>query len=78
MTSRKVVEVDGLEVEVYRGEDGKLVVSVTGPGDEDLNDQGSPDIRVWINEALIYEDGVVGDDLSGGEWPAPLKGVGHD
>lgn len=64
MSKRKVVELDGLEVEVYRGEDGKLVVALTGPGDEDLTDEESPDIRIWLNEALIYAHGDVGDDLS--------------
>jgi len=62
-------ELDGLEVDICRGEDGKLVVSITGPGDGDLIDLGSPDIRIWLNDALIYEAGEVGDDLSGGTVP---------
>lgn len=57
----------GIEVEVVRSqEDGKLVVRIDGPEeDKDLNAKdGSPDIRVWLNEALIYNSGEVGDDLS--------------
>jgi hypothetical protein len=67
------VELDGLGVDIYRGEDGKLVVSITGPGDKDLKGLGTPDIRIWLNEALIYEGGRVGDDLSGGSFPDSLN-----
>jgi hypothetical protein len=66
MTNRKVVEVDGLEVEVYRADDGTLVVGINGPGDEDLTTEESPDIRIWLNEALIYAHGETGEDLSEG------------
>jgi len=56
---------DGLEVDICRGEDGTLVVSITGPGEEkDLRPDTSPDIRIWLNEALIYAHGETGDDLS--------------
>jgi len=60
-------DLDGLEAEITRSElNGKLVVSIMGPGDEDTNALGSPDIRVWLNDALIYSDGETGDDLP---WP---------
>lgn len=66
----KTAFLDGLQVDVYRGEDGKLVVDITGPGDdEDLMPDTSPDIRIWLNDALIYKDGEVGDDLSGNTIP---------
>lgn len=55
-----------LEVNVYRGEDGTIVVDLLGPGDDDVTEAGEPDIRVWMNEALIYAHGRVGDDLSNG------------
>lgn len=55
---------DGLQVDVYRGADGSLVVDVQGPKDEDLNEKQEPDIRIWLNEALIYAHGETGDDLS--------------
>jgi hypothetical protein len=62
-----VCEMGGLEAEITRSElNGKLVVSIMGPGDEDCNKLGSPDIRVWLNDALIYSDGETGDDLP---WP---------
>lgn len=64
---------DGLEVNVYRGEDGKLVVDLLGPEDDDCLDDGQPDIRVWMNEALIYRSGETGDDLAGGHFPVPLE-----
>jgi hypothetical protein len=66
---------DGLQVDVYRSEeDGRLVVDITGPAEEaDLTDLGEPKVRIWVNEALIYDDGKVGDDLSGGTFPKPLK-----
>ena len=57
---------EGLEVNVYRGGDGTIVVDLLGPGDEDTTEKGEPDIRVWMNEALIYAHGRVGDDLSNG------------
>ena len=60
----QVIELDGLSVELYRADDGTLVVGIDGPGDDDLTDEESPDIRVWMNEALIYAHGEVGDDLS--------------
>jgi hypothetical protein len=61
------VDLDGLEVELHRADDGTLVVALTGPGDEkDLRGHGEPDIRIWLNEALIYAHGEVGDDLSDG------------
>jgi hypothetical protein len=60
---------EGLEVNVYRGEDGTIVVDLLGPDDDADNTVAEgPDIRVWMNEALIYAHGKVGDDLSrGGE-----------
>jgi len=62
------VELDGLEVEITRGVDGALVVSISGPGDDDTTALGSPDIRVWLNDALIYAHGETGDDL---QWTPP-------
>lgn len=48
----------GLTVHGYFAEsDGAIVVEVEGPGDEHLNDDGSPRIRLWINDDLTY-DGV--------------------
>lgn len=70
---------EGLEVEIRRSEvDGRLIVSITGPDEKDATDKSEPDIRIWLNEALIYKHGEVGDDLSeGGEKvaakPAVLK-----
>jgi hypothetical protein len=64
MSNAKSIIVDGLEVEVYRADDGTLVVGINGPGDDDLNANESPDIRIWLNEALIYAHGEVGDDVS--------------
>jgi hypothetical protein len=64
MTNRKVIDLDGLEVELYRADDGTLVIGIDGPGDDDLTTDESPDIRVWMNEALIYAHGETGDDLS--------------
>ena len=46
---------DDLCVMIYRGQDGKLVVIIEGPGDKDLDEIGRPDIRVWLNEDIIYE-----------------------
>ena len=54
--SNVLVELDELIVRIYRGEeDGKLVVEIEGPGDGDTTKLGSPDIRVWLNEVIIYE-----------------------
>lgn len=64
--TRESVIFEGLEVGVYRGEDGKLIIEITGPDDADLTDKEEPDIRIWLNEALIYAHGTVGDDLSNG------------
>lgn len=64
--TRESVIFEGLEVEIYRADDGTLVVSLTGPGDDDLTAKEEPDLRIWLNEALIYAHGTVGDDLSDG------------
>lgn len=69
---RDSASLDGLGVDVYRGVDGKLVVDIIGPGDEkDMLPDTSPDIRVWINEALIYSNGEVGDNLPWSPPPDP-------
>jgi hypothetical protein len=57
-------DLEGLEVELHRSDDGTLVASIAGPGDDDCKGKGEPDIRIWLNEALIYAHGEVGDDLS--------------
>ena len=62
--SREGFTFQGLEVEAYRAEDGTLVVAVDGPGDDDCDELGTPSIRIWLNDALIYRKGEVGDDLS--------------
>lgn len=62
----RVAELDTLKVSVCRSpDDGVLLVEIIGPtGEADMNDNGSPRMRIWVNEALIYsEDGEVGDDL---------------
>lgn len=50
------VTLDGLEVELFRGQDGKLVVAIDS-GDLAAKDQhpdnGVPNIRIWINEQKI-------------------------
>ena len=50
------VELDGLNVELFRGQDGKLVVAIDSGGvaDKDQHpDNGVPNIRIWINEQKI-------------------------
>jgi hypothetical protein len=49
------VELDGLEVHLYRGEDGKLVVEIdsTSLDDKDQHPDAVPNIRIWINEQKI-------------------------
>ena len=64
--SLKGEEVDGMEVALRRGSDGRLIVEIDGPGDSDTNELGAPDIRIWLNDALIYRHGETGDNLS---WP---------
>lgn len=62
-----VARLDDLEATIMRAEDGKLVVEIDGPSDgARLLPDGSPDIRVWLNDALIYRDGQTGDDLNDG------------
>lgn len=57
---------DGLTVDVYRSSDGTLVVAISGPDEADTLGKGEPDIRIWLNAALIYAHGAVGDDLTHG------------
>jgi hypothetical protein len=57
MSKTATIEFEGLEVEVYRGEDGKLVVQISGPGEDDLTDSSNPDIRIWLNDCLTYAHG---------------------
>lgn len=60
-----VARLDGLEVSIMRDSQGKSIVEIEGPDDDTrLLPNGSPDIRVWLNEALIYRDGKTGDDLN--------------
>lgn len=47
---------EGLEVFVYRGKDGSLVVEIVGPEDDDCDVNSSPAIRIWLNEAKIYDN----------------------
>lgn len=49
------VELDGLQVELFRGRDGKLVVSIESSfvDDKDQYPNGVPNIRIWINEQKI-------------------------
>ena len=60
------IELDGLEVNLYRSvEDGSLIVDITGPealGDQ--NDDGSPKLRVWLNEGRLYENPLKGEPFS--------------
>lgn len=55
MVTRLIVELDGLNVGLFRGEDGKLVVEIdsTGVGIGDQFENGCPDIRLWINEQKV-------------------------
>jgi len=58
------IDLDSMTIRAYRGTDRRLVVDIEGPEDESDNlSNGSPDIRIWLNEALIYANGEVGDDL---------------
>ena len=68
------VGLEGLEVDICRADDGTLVVTINGPGDNDCTALGSPDIRVWLNDALIYAHGETGDDLA--FTPEPVESVG--
>lgn len=49
------LSLDGLQVFVFRGSDGKLVVEIDSRGlaDSDAYLNGSPKIRIWINEQKI-------------------------
>ena len=69
MSKTKSIEYDGFDIEVTRGADGRVVVRIENTrledeGDiDDSDENGVPMCRVWINEALIYSNGEVGDDL---------------
>lgn len=61
--SNASIELDGLVVRIYRGEDdGKLVVEIEGPDESDTMKLGEPDIRIWLNEELIYDSGEYGPE----------------
>jgi hypothetical protein len=56
MSSTRVsASMDGLDVGLFRGEDGKLVVEIMSCGlvDGDEHTNGCPNIRIWINEQKI-------------------------
>lgn len=56
------IELDGLEVSVYRSEiDGSLIVDITGPEGRDQEPDGSPALRVWLNESRLYENPLKGE-----------------
>ncbi|MBT7913644.1 hypothetical protein HN588_07045 [Candidatus Bathyarchaeota archaeon] len=49
-------ELDGLEVSLYRGSDGKLIVDIDSEGLEEADAHPStmvPNIRIWVNEQKI-------------------------
>lgn len=53
--TRLTAEFDGLNIGLFRGEDGKLVVEIDSGEveDEDQHENGCPNIRLWINEQKI-------------------------
>ena len=57
MTDKVEFYFDGFDIEVRRSKlDGKLVVFIEGPDHpEDMDENGVPDIRVFLNEAIIHE-----------------------
>jgi len=69
MSNCKSVDLDGLEVQLFRGKDGKLVVEIQSGALEDRDthvDNGCPNIRIWINEQKIEisQDGtLIVDDV---------------
>ena len=59
------IELDGLEVNLYRSEeDGSLVVDISGPEVNDQDDSGAPKLRVWLNEGRLYENPLKGEPLT--------------
>jgi hypothetical protein len=65
IAARREVSYEGLTVGISRSRaDDKLVVEIEGPENDTAP---SPQIRIWLNEALIYRNGKVGDDLSGAD-----------
>ena len=57
------MEKHNIQVTVTMGADGKAVVFIDTPDLERIADNGSPDFRIWINDALVFSEGIVGDDL---------------
>jgi hypothetical protein len=58
---------EGVQVVIYKGEDGVMVVQIGTPDDRLMADNGMPTLRVRMNDARIWEgfkDGteVYGDD----------------
>jgi len=52
----KSIELDGLEVELFRGRDGKLVVELATGGLESKDvhlTHDIPNIRIWVNEEQL-------------------------
>lgn len=48
---------DGWEVQMWRSsEDGKMVVQIDTPDDDELTDTGEPDGRIWLNECLLHPE----------------------
>lgn len=57
MSQPQTIKLDGIEVSLFRGKDGKIVVDISSdslnePG-PDMYDNGVPNIRIWINEQKI-------------------------
>lgn len=51
------VTIDGLTIHVGRSpKDGVFVVEIEGPGDKDLDPDGSPRLRLYFNEENTYEN----------------------
>lgn len=49
----------GLDIEVSRSQDGKLVVDISTaelPDEDTVGDSGVPRLRVYVNEANVSED----------------------
>lgn len=62
MSNHEVALLRGAKVTIDKSEDDDKIVVFIDTSEEEALPSGSPGIRVWLNDALMYSDGRVGHD----------------
>ena len=67
--SAKTITFDGVEVLLFTGHDGKLVIQIDTGDSKHIADNGQPVVRVNMNDARLWEGFNDGDESYGDQYP---------